>query len=53
MLIIFQTNFEGNQKLNKTQNNPNKLLKLLQIQIKLKNKESLKPNIVNVMVAKC
>jgi len=33
ILRILQTNLVKNQKLNKTQNNPKKLLKLIQIQI--------------------
>lgn len=39
ILKILQTNFIRNQKLIKTQNNPKKLLKLIQIQTKnFKNK---------------
>jgi hypothetical protein len=50
ILRIFQTNFEGNQKLIKTQNNLRKLLKLIQIQLKtFKKKPLLKPKIVNMI----
>jgi hypothetical protein len=50
ILRILQTNLVGNKKLIKTQNSPKKLLKLVQIQIKLiKTKPLLKPEIVNMI----
>jgi len=52
MLKKFQIYFVRNQKLIKTQNSPRKLLKLVQIQIKIfkQKKQLLKLEIVNLIV---